>query len=131
MALLDVVRATTVRRARMSRAPQTAGVTRRRDETIRVTSARRSSTQDRQVRQRRYLLTQGVRVVCVLLAVLLPVAPHWKIGFIIGSVVLPWFGVVAANAGPSLDRTRAAAAVPPGDGPPLLAIEPGRVIDAD
>ncbi len=84
------------------------------------------------VRTRRYLVTQAVRVTCVLLAVLLPVAPHWKIGFIVLSVALPWFGVVAANAGPTVERKGRGAVVPtPLDAPVLLALEPGRVIDAD
>ncbi|GAC1611817.1 MAG: hypothetical protein NVS3B26_28470 [Mycobacteriales bacterium] len=84
------------------------------------------------MRQRRYLLTQAVRVMCVLLAVLLPVATQWKIGFIAASVVLPWFGVVAANAGPVVERRgRAAVALPPTDAPAPLALEPGRVIDAE
>jgi hypothetical protein len=101
-------------------------------ETIRVTSAGLSHTDDMKLRQRRYLITQGVRVGCVLLAVLLPVAPHWKIGFIILSVALPWFGVMAANAGPTVERKRPAADVPqPLDAPVLLALEPGRIIDAD
>jgi hypothetical protein len=104
----------------------------RQRETIRVTSAGLSHTDDMKVRQRRYLITQGVRVGCVLLAVLLPVAPHWKIGFIVLSVALPWFGVVAANAGPTVERKKPTAAVPtPLDAPVLLALEPGRVIDAD
>lgn len=104
----------------------------RQRDTIRVTSAGMSHTDDMKVRQRRYLITQAVRVTCVLLAVLLPVAPHWKIGFIALSVALPWFGVVAANAGPTVERKRPAADVPlPLDAPVLLAIEPGRVIDAD
>lgn len=101
-------------------------------EPIRVTSAGLSHTDDMKVRQRRYLMTQGVRVACVLLAVLLPVAPHWKIGFIVLSVALPWFGVVAANAGPTVERKRPAAVVPTRlDAPGQLAIEPGRVIEAD
>jgi hypothetical protein len=107
-------------------------VTRQRREAVRVTSAGLSHTDDMRLRQRRYLMTQGVRVVCVLLAVLLPVAPHWKIGFILLSVALPWFGVVAANAGPTVERSRPTGLVPaPLDAPVVLAIEPGRVIDAD
>jgi hypothetical protein len=99
---------------------------------VRVTTAGRSHTDDMKLRQRRYLATQGVRVACVLLAVLLPIAPHWKIGFILLSVVLPWFGVVAANAGPTVERKRRSAVVPaPVATSPMLAIEPGRVIDAD
>ena len=97
-----------------------------------MTSAGLSHTDDMRLRTRRYLMTQAVRVACVLLAVLLPIAPHWKIGFIILSVALPWFGVVAANAGPTVERKRVAAVVGPGlQEPVVLALEPGRVIDAD
>jgi hypothetical protein len=97
-----------------------------------VTTAGLSHTDDLRLRQRRYLLTQGVRVACVLLAVLLPVAAHWKIGFIVLSVVLPWFGVVAANAGPTVDRRRGSAVMRlQAEAPTVLALEPGRVIEAD
>ena len=102
------------------------------DRTVRVTTMGRSPVEDRDLRTRRYLLTQAVRLVCVLLAVLLPVAPVWKIGFIIGSIVLPWFGVVAANAGPTIERRRTSAVVTPQAVTlPVTAIKPGRVIDAD
>jgi hypothetical protein len=101
------------------------------DRTV-ITTAGRSHTDDMRLRTRRYLITQAVRVACVLLAVLLPVEPVWKIGFIVGSVVLPWFGVVAANAGPAVDRTRATALVVDQVEPlPMTALPPGRVIDAD
>jgi hypothetical protein len=98
----------------------------------RITTAGMGHAADLRLRRRRYLLTQGVRVVCVLLAVLLPVEPRWKIGFIALSVVLPWFGVVAANAGPTVERDRRTAVVTraePLDG--TAALEAGRVIDAD
>jgi len=98
----------------------------------RITTAGMGHAADLRLRRRRYLLTQGVRVACVLLAVLLPVAPHWKIGFIALSVVLPWFGVVAANAGPTVDRHRRTAVVArtePIEG--TTALERGRIIDAD
>ena len=105
---------------------------RRERDTVRVTSAGLSHTDDMRLRTRRYLVTQGVRVACVLLAVLLPVPVVWKIGFIAGSIVLPWFGVVAANAGPTVERQRRTAVVPVAfETTPLLALEPGRVIDAD
>lgn len=100
------------------------------DRTV-ITTAGRSHTDDMRLRTRRYLITQGVRVACVLLAVLLPVEPVWKIGFIVGSVVLPWFGVVAANAGPAVDRTRPTALLEQPEPLPLPALPPGRVIDAD
>lgn len=72
---------------------------------------------------------------CVLLAVLVPVSPFWKVVFILGAVVLPWVGVVAANAGPSLERRPAQAAVPlpaattPVPTPVPTPIAPARVID--
>jgi hypothetical protein len=102
------------------------------DHSVVVTTAARTPGEDRRIRTRRYLITQGIRVACVLLAVLLPVEPIWKIGFIAGSVVLPWFGVVAANAGPSLERGRDSAVVlSPVAMPEAPALGPGRVIDAD
>jgi hypothetical protein len=104
----------------------------RQRQTVRVTTAGRSHTEDLRLRKQRYLLTQGVRVACVLLAVLLPIAPHWKIGFILLSVALPWFGVVAANAGPTVDRRRRGPVVPQQvQAPTVAALEPGRVIEAD
>lgn len=73
-------------------------------EPVLVTTAGLNRNADRRNRTRRYLISQAIRVVCVLLAVLLPVDPVWKIGFIAASIILPWFGVVAANAGPAVDR---------------------------
>jgi hypothetical protein len=102
------------------------------DRTVRVTTLGRSRAEDRDLRTRRYLLTQSVRLACVLLAVALPVAPVWKIGLIIGSIVLPWFGVVAANAGPTIDRRRTSSAVvTPVVAGPVPAIESTRIIDSD
>ncbi len=75
-------------------------------EPVLVTTADLSAAADRRNRTRRYLISQGIRVACVLLAVLLPVAPAWKLGFIAASIALPWFGVIAANAGPALDRRK-------------------------
>lgn len=94
-----------------------------------------SHADDMRLRQKRYLITQAVRLTCVLLAVLLPVALWVKGVFILGSVVLPWMGVVAANAGPTRQRARATAIVDrpsgPVDEPLRIAIEPGRVVDED
>jgi hypothetical protein len=98
-----------------------------------VTTAGRSHSDDIRLRQRRYLMTQSVRMVCVVLAVALPVPVVWKAAFIAGAVALPWFGVVMANAGPTARSkaernqliTREVAQ------PVRIAIEPGRVIDAD
>lgn len=75
-------------------------------EPVLVTTAGLSELEDRRQRTRSYLISQGIRVVCVLLAVALPVPPVWKLGLIAASIALPWFGVIAANAGPALDRRR-------------------------
>ena len=98
-----------------------------------VTSAGRSHSDDITLRQRRYVLTQSVRIVCVVLAVALPVPVVWKTLLLLGAVALPWFGVVMANAGPTVGRSRKSALVDrPAQPQPLrTAIEPGRVIDQD
>jgi hypothetical protein len=97
-----------------------------------VTSAHLSHTDDLGLRQRRYVITQSCRMVCVVLAVVLPVALAWKFVFMLGAVALPWFGVVMANAGPTVGRRRRTALITrPVEEPVRLAIEPGRVIDQD
>jgi hypothetical protein len=98
-----------------------------------VTTAGRSHSDDISLRQRRYLMTQSVRMVCVVLAVALPVPVFWKAVFIAGAVVLPWFGVVMANAGPTAkSRSERNSLVDRAvEQPVRIAIEPGRVIDAD
>jgi hypothetical protein len=103
-----------------------------RSEVTVVTSAGRSHSDDIGLRQRRYLMTQSVRVACLLLAATLPVPLIWKGVLLAGAAFLPYFGVVMANAGPSRDRrtppTLAQRAV---DEPVRLQIQPSRVIDAD
>src|SRR4051794_528285 len=98
------------------------------DRTVRVTTMGRGQAEDRRLRTRRYLVSQGIRLACVLLAVLLPVDPIWKIGLIAGSIALPWLGVVAANAGPTIERRRSSAVVAtPVVAVPITAIEPTQV----
>lgn len=95
-----------------------------------VTSARMSHTDDIALRQRRYVMTQSLRVVCVIAAVMLPVPLFWKGVLMVGAVALPWFGVVMANAGPTVRRRRRTALVErPTEEPVRLAIDPARVID--
>lgn len=98
-----------------------------------VTTAGRSHSEDIALRQRRYLYTQSLRMVCVVLAVALPVPVVWKGLLILGAVALPWFGVVMANAGPTARSRgeRNALVERPVEQPMRLKIEPGRVIDAD
>jgi hypothetical protein len=100
-------------------------------ETVVVTTAGMSGTDDRKLRQRRYLVTQVVRISCFVLAVALPV-PLWaKLVLIVGAFTLPWMGVVQANAGPTVQRHKAPTAVVDREEPLRIALEPGRTIDAD
>ena len=97
-----------------------------------VTSAKLSHTDDIALRQRRYVITQSLRVLCVVLATTLPIPLIWKGVFILGAVLLPWFGVVMANAGPTVSRRKVNLLVDtPVEQPLRIAIEPGRVIDAE
>jgi hypothetical protein len=72
------------------------------DEPILVTTAGLSPRQEQRQRTRRYLVTMGVRVVCLVLAIVLfQLDLRWAAAFAIaGSLILPWIAVVAANAGP-------------------------------
>lgn len=97
-----------------------------------VTTAGMSGTEDRLLRQRRYLITQGIRVACFVLAVTLPV-PLWaKLLLIVGAFALPWIGVVAANGGPTVQRAKdRSAMVDHSDGAGPLVLDPHRTIDQE
>ena len=109
----------------------------RSEQVVTVTTARLSHSEDIALRERRYMLMQLGRLVCVVLGVALPVPVAFRLLLFVGAVCLPWFGVVMANAGPTVTRDRNVAIVDRGlsetlpDQPLRLAIEPGRVIDAD
>src|SRR4051794_34883028 len=77
------------------------GVTRPTDPLL-VTTAGMSAAEDRRQRERRYLLTMGLRVLCFIGAIVFYLTHiTWAIPFaVVGSLVLPWVAVVAANAGP-------------------------------
>lgn len=79
---------------------------------------------------RRYAITQVVRVVCFVLAVALPVPLAVKLLLVLGALVLPWLGVVAANGGPSRARVRATAMVDRVE-PVRLQLDPGTVVDQE
>lgn len=100
-----------------------------------VTTAALSRADDMALRQRRYLATQSVRIVCVVAAVLLPVVLWLKLVLMLGALVLPWLGVVAANAGPARQRTRPTALTghpePEVLAPTRLALDPSRTIDME
>jgi hypothetical protein len=95
-----------------------------------VTSAGLSATEERQARMRRYAITQLARVVCFLLAVALPVPLGAKLLLVLGALVLPWMGVVAANGGPSRTRARETAMVDRVE-PVRLQLDPGTVVDQE
>ncbi len=105
-----------------------------RPQVVSVTTARRSHSEDIDLRERRYVMTQSVRVVCVLLGALVPAPIPIKLLLFSGAVFLPWFGVVMANAGPTVEKPRENAVVAHGslDEPVVrIAIEPGRVVDSE
>lgn len=73
---------------------------RRRDDqapTYSVTSARRGHARDQRSREVRYLLSMGIRLVCIVLAVVVSGPLRWV--FVVGAIVLPYVAVLIANAG--------------------------------
>jgi Flp pilus assembly protein TadB len=63
-----------------------------------ISTAPVSAAEDRAHRQRVYLMSMSLRVVCFLLAVLLPAPMPIRITLIAGAILLPYFAVVVANA---------------------------------
>jgi uncharacterized membrane protein len=69
---------------------------------VRITTATRSHAEDIGGRQRRYLISMGIRTLCFVLAVVS--IGHWFMWlFIACSVLLPYVAVVLANAGSAPD----------------------------
>lgn len=67
-----------------------------------VTNAPRPLSEDISHRQKRYLVSMGIRTVCFLGAVFsgMAGAPLWLIGlFVVGALFLPYISVVVANGG--------------------------------
>ena len=70
------------------------------DEAVRITTAPSSRNDDIAARQRRYLVSMGIRTVCFVAAIVAALAGLgwlWPI-FIAGALVLPYVAVVMANA---------------------------------
>jgi hypothetical protein len=67
-----------------------------------VTSAQRALSVEQTNRTRRYLVSMGIRTVCVIAAIFIPGWPRWVL--IGGAVVLPYLAVVVANAGRENDE---------------------------
>lgn len=60
-----------------------------------ITELPMSPAEERRSRVIRYTIAMTIRLVCIILAVVLP--EWWKLLPIIGAVVLPYIGVVIAN----------------------------------
>jgi hypothetical protein len=86
------------------------GISRRhRDAVYTVTDARRPMSEDIGYRERRYLITMGVRALCFLLSIVFAVTLHgagrWlAIVALVGAVVLPYIAVIFANGGREPDN---------------------------
>lgn len=93
------------------------GLARREPPAALVTDAERSRYDDHRERVRRYLISMGIRTLCFVLAVSLLTGVARLIAIAL-AVVLPWFAVVFANAGPR--RTAAHPTPFVVQGPPAL-----------
>jgi hypothetical protein len=95
-------------------------------EVYRITSAAGSHSADMQQRAGRYLVSMGIRTLCVILVILVPGPLRWV--FAVGAIVLPYVAVVAANA--AGERRGAPVQSPPPavgrslPGPPVTSSEP-------
>jgi Flp pilus assembly protein TadB len=75
---------------------------RRQDDSIRITTASRPRSEDIRGRERRYLMSMGLRTACFILAVV--TMGHWVMWlFLVGAVFLPYIAVIVANAGANTD----------------------------
>ena len=99
-------------------------------EPVIITDARLSTSDDLDRRQRRYLWTMLVRVICFLLMIFVP--GWWKVIALLGAVFLPAAAVLLAN---NVDR-RAPTPRPVDDDPvrpalPSAEVIPGEVEEPD
>ena len=85
-----------------------------------ITTAQRGRQADADTRLRRYLVLMSIRIVCIILAVVVPGWP--KVIFIVGAVALPYLAVVVANARDSRHESGATSFAGPdtSQGPPKL-----------
>ena len=69
---------------------------------VSITSASRPHSEDLRGRERRYVISMGIRTVCFLLALVF--LDHWVVWvFLAAAVLLPYIAVVIANAGAAPD----------------------------
>jgi hypothetical protein len=72
------------------------------DQVYLVTSAQRAHSEEMSGRARRYLVSMGIRTICLVLAIF--VLHGWlRLIAIAAALILPWLAVVLANAGPVVD----------------------------
>lgn len=64
-----------------------------------ITTAQHSLSSEQATRTRKYLISMGIRTICVIGAIFIPGWPRWVL--ITGAVVLPYLAVVIANSGGS------------------------------
>lgn len=70
----------------------------RRDRDVhRVTDARPSLSADINRREKVYLIQMGIRTICLILAVVVPVPWPFRLLFIAGAIFLPYIAVIGAN----------------------------------
>src|SRR3954449_13248965 len=91
-----------------------------RPEVVRITTAPESPEQDMAHRQKRYMISMGIRTLCFVAAIL--VGPGWLRWVLVAAAfVLPYIAVVMANsASPRVEGT-----LPPGPASTHREIGPG------
>lgn len=67
-----------------------------------ITQTNRALSSEQSGRTKKYLISMGIRTVCVLAAIVVPGWPKWI--FLSGAVVLPYLAVVIANSGRENDE---------------------------
>lgn len=75
-----------------------------------ISSVGRSTSDDQAARNRRYMLSMSIRVICFAAAVWVDGWLRWVL--LAGSLVLPWVAVVVANAGRENGRNQATFTAP-------------------
>ena len=74
----------------------------REPEPVRITSAQRSHRDDIAARQRRYLISMGIRTLCFVLTIV--TIGHWFMwAFLVASLLLPPIAVIIANSNAPTD----------------------------
>ncbi|HMQ65349.1 MAG TPA: DUF3099 domain-containing protein [Arachnia sp.] len=88
-----------------------------------ITNANKGLSLDVAERQRRYLITMGVRTACFLAFLVVP--GWWKVVMLVAAAVLPAIGVLLAN---NTDHHAPATVSAQGDGQDRLTLTGGEVV---